>query len=176
MQRCGSPLHGTDGFKSPPEEVGEGDHMTSSYIDRLRNTLQESYRIARENAVASSTKMKETFDKATKDAPFVVGDKVLLANKAIIGRQKLVDKWLGTPYTVVNRMSGQHVYIVRDPTGKEKTVHRNLLTACTFSESDDDGDYSDNVPTHDPPDDIDVENQSRRPTRQRRAPQRYSAT
>ena len=65
---------------------------------------------------------------------------MLLANKAIIGRQKLADRWQATPWTVESRMPEQDVYVIRNKEGRCKTVHRNLLIDCTFSsegESDD---------------------------------------
>lgn len=153
-------------------EDEEDSHLASTYVDRLRHTLQESYRLAIDNAVATSTKMKETFDKATRDAPFTEGDKVLVANKAIIGRQKLADKWLDSPFTVVRRMDGQDVYIVKDIQGKEKTVHRNLLTTCTFFDSDEE--EGQNVALQE--DIVDSRStSSRRSTRSRQIPKRYEA-
>ena len=81
--------------------------------------------------------MKESYDTAAREAPFCKGDRVLLANKAIIGRQKLADRWQATPWTVESRMPEQDVYVIRDMEGHCKTAHRNLPTECTFSNESD---------------------------------------
>ena len=112
-----------------PQEV-------SAYVGDLHNTLREAYRTAEKQADTARKKMKGIYDTAAREAPFCKGDRVLLANKAIIGRQKLADRWLATPWTVESRMPQQDVYVIRNDEGNCKTVHRNLLTACTFSSDD----------------------------------------
>ena len=123
------------------DNVDEDEPQTvSAYVGNLHNTLQEAYRTAERRADTARRKMKKTYDTAAREAPFNKGDRVLLANKAIIGRQKLADRWQATPWTVERRMPEQDVYVIRNKEGKCKTVHRNLLTDCTFSsegESDD---------------------------------------
>ena len=104
---------------------------------------------------------------SARDAPFKVGDKVLKAQKAIVGRQKLIDKWETTPYTVTKKMSHQDVYVIQDVAGKEKTVHRNLLTACTFSETEDDVEDFANIEQDD------TAISRRRSERDNRSPKRY---
>ncbi len=73
-----------------------------------------------------------------KGLPLTVGDRVLLANRGERGKRKIADKWESKLYEVMSVRSPINVYRIRDTeTGREKTVHRNLLLPVNFLYKDD---------------------------------------
>ena len=108
------------------------------FVEKLRNNLQSSYRLATDLALKSKAKQKRLYDRGTRDAPLRLGDRVLVQHKHITGMQKLADRWETHPYVVVSKHPDVPVYVVcNQDTGKERTLHRNLLTPCMFLPLDD---------------------------------------
>lgn len=70
----------------------------------LKARLEESYRIATQNASKSAMKNKDRFDKRVKESTLDVGDKVLVRNVRIRGKHKLADKWEPTIHVVAERV------------------------------------------------------------------------
>ena len=124
------------------EEDGDMVQNEAEYVRQVREELEDAYQAANSAADQARSKQKANYDKKCKGDDFRVGDKVLVANKNLRGRRKIADRWEEEPYTITSKMPDQPVYIVRRvDTGLERTVHRNLITPCTFlSESSDDDD------------------------------------
>lgn len=117
------------------EEVG--------YVARLRVALQEAYQRANHNAEEARRKQKGKHDKRAREVLFSKGDMVLVANKSLRGPHKIADKWEESPYTVVSKLHESPVYVVKhNKTGRERTLHQDLLTPCTFPTSESDGPVS----------------------------------
>ena len=72
---------------------------------------------------------KRHYDRKCKAAQLAPGDLVLLKKDAVIGRQKLQDRWSKELYQVIDcKADNMLVYIVTSTkTGNEKVVHRNKL-------------------------------------------------
>nr|XP_006820066.1 PREDICTED: uncharacterized protein LOC100369931 [Saccoglossus kowalevskii] len=77
-------------------------------------------------------KNKYLYDKKAKEADLEPGDRVLICNVSIRGKQKLADKWEHEPYLVVKRVNPDiPVYVLKPESGgKGRTIHRNLLMPC----------------------------------------------
>ena len=117
----------------------------ASYVRQVREDLEAAYEAANTAADRARSKQKASYDKKCKGNEFQVGDKVLVANKNLRGRRKIADRWEEHPYTVIAKSADQPVYTVRrDDNGRERTIHRNLITSCTFlsGSSDEDSDTS----------------------------------
>ena len=112
------------------------DEITPDYDDYVQNLklrLISSYKTASNHAKQAKLKQKHTYDSRACDAPLQVGDRVLVQNKHVRGTQKLADRWEEHPYIITGKQENIPVYTVRCiPTGKERTLHRNLLTPCMF--------------------------------------------
>ena len=102
----------------------------ADYPDKLRARLTASYDIATKNARKSAGRSKEYYDRKVKHASLEIGDRVLVRNVALQGRQKLVNKWERATYIVTRQpIPDVPVYEVKQEGGKERTrlLHRNLL-------------------------------------------------
>ena len=117
------------GCHSPTDEAPEYDE----YVEEFRERLLFSYDQANKTSHHAKAKQKRIYDKKTQEAPLRAGDRVLVQVKHFEGTHKLADRWESNPYTVVTKHENIPVYKVRSlGDGKERTVHRNLLTPCMF--------------------------------------------
>ena len=106
----------------------------SQYVHDLKGRLEESYRVATENASKTADRNKQRFDKRVVESTLETGDRVLVRNVRIRGKHKLADKWEPDVHVVVNRAGNLPVYTVK-PERKEgplRTLHRDLLLPCGF--------------------------------------------
>ncbi|KAL1268799.1 hypothetical protein QQF64_034162 [Cirrhinus molitorella] len=103
----------------------------NDYVQSLVKDLQSAMVLAQENSAAEQ-KHQSTYNKRVKGLPLSVGDHVLVANKGCRGKRKLADKWEPTMYSVVSFNPSLHIYKIRERSGHEKVVHRNLLLPVNF--------------------------------------------
>lgn len=106
----------------------------SHYVHDLKGRLQESYKIATENATKIAERNKLRFDKRVVESTLEAGDRVLVRNVRLRGKHKLADKWESDVHVVVKRAGDLPVYTVK-PEGKDgpqRTLHRDLLLPCGF--------------------------------------------
>ncbi|KAI3351500.1 hypothetical protein L3Q82_020360 [Scortum barcoo] len=99
-----------------------------------KGRLEESYRVATENASKTAERNKQRFDKRVVESTLEAGDRVLVRNVRIRGKHKLADKWESDVHIVVKRAGELPVYTVK-PEGKDgplRTLHRDLLLPCGF--------------------------------------------
>ena len=113
---------------------GGQDELTyDDFVENFRDRLQNAYSTASDVVKKAKNKQKRLYDRGTREAPLQTGDRVLVQNKHITGTQKLRDRWEPYPYIVTSKVPNVPVYRVSSPeTGKERTLHRNLLTPCMF--------------------------------------------
>ncbi|XP_043090123.1 uncharacterized protein LOC122340940 [Puntigrus tetrazona] len=106
----------------------------SSYVRNLKECLEESYRVASENASKVAGRNKKRFDERVVASFLEVGDRVLVRNVKLRGKHKLADKWDKEVYIVVKKAVDLPVYTVQ-PEGRDgplRTLHRDLLLPCGF--------------------------------------------
>ncbi|XP_039543416.1 uncharacterized protein LOC120490097 [Pimephales promelas] len=104
----------------------------SDYVQSLVGDLQSAMALAQKNSTAEQKHQSDQYNKRVKGLPLSVGDHVLVANKGCRGKRKLADKWEPTMYSVVASKPSLHIYKIRDRSGHEKVVHRNLLLPVNF--------------------------------------------
>ncbi|KAL0147798.1 hypothetical protein M9458_056875, partial [Cirrhinus mrigala] len=119
-------------FGLPRVDSSQTSH--SQYVQHLKSHLKENYDIATRNAQKLAERNKVCFDKRVTDSTLEVGDRVLVRNVRIRGKDKLVDKWESDIYVVVKRVENLPVYTIRPETkeGLFHTLHRDLLLPCGF--------------------------------------------
>ncbi|CAC5391254.1 unnamed protein product [Mytilus coruscus] len=105
-----------------------------SYASQLEKRLQYAYKTAAKVAEKASRRHKTRYDLKVRNSVLKKGDRVLLKNIHIKGRQKLANRWNREPFIVVSKPDiNIPVYVVKPEYGKSKsktkTVHRNLLLA-----------------------------------------------
>ncbi|XP_027859036.1 uncharacterized protein LOC114135710 [Xiphophorus couchianus] len=104
----------------------------NAYVKSLMNDLHSAMVLAQEHSAAEQRHQSRQYNKRVRGLPLSVGDRVLLANKSARGKRKLSDKWESTVFEVVASKPGLNLYKIRDSSGRERTVHRNLLLQVNF--------------------------------------------
>ncbi|XP_030613817.1 uncharacterized protein LOC115800532 [Archocentrus centrarchus] len=106
----------------------------SQYVEKLKTTLQESYKLATENANKMADRNKARFDMRVKPSKLEPGDRVLVRAVRLRGKHKLADRWETDIYVVVKQAGDLPVYTIKPETknGPVRTVHRDLLLPCGF--------------------------------------------
>ena len=103
----------------------------TEYVRKLRERLHYAYQKAREEAVKSAKEHKRYYDLNARSSVLHPGDRVLVRNVGLRGKQKLADRWESQPYVVCRQPNEDiPVYVVRPDntrSRKTRTLHRNLL-------------------------------------------------
>jgi len=112
----------------------DGQRSHSQYVQSLKSHLEESYRLASQNAETNADKNKARFDRKVTVSLLEPGDRVLVRNVKLRGKHKLADKWETDIYVVVKRAGDLPVYTVKPENrqGPIRTLHRDLLLPCGF--------------------------------------------
>jgi len=104
------------------------DKPYSAYAEDLKARLTHAYDLASREMQKRALANKTRYDLRSRDAALQVGDRVLVRNLSIRGKQKLADRWEDTTYLVTRKIPDLPVYAVRpERGGKERVLHRNLL-------------------------------------------------
>ena len=101
----------------------------------LKNRLDTAYKLASAHAEKSKVRYKKQYDKRARGSTVSIGDRVLVKNVGIRGKQKLANAWEDPVYTVLEQKDEKiPVFVVKreDGRGAKKTVHRNLLLPVNF--------------------------------------------
>ncbi|XP_070206100.1 uncharacterized protein [Littorina saxatilis] len=122
------------------EQVDEQVRTTSEYVVDLRNRIEETCKLARQNLSAAAQKHAEVFNRKTVRRQFQPGDKVLLLLPQ--KKNKLQLCWQG-PFDVLEK-KGESDYRIRIY-GREKLYHANLLKL--YRDRQNTADPSDGIPT-----------------------------
>ena len=70
----------------------EGSKSRESYAKKLRNRLSYAYKGAKSVAEKKGRKYKENYDMKVKNSKLEIGDKVLVRNLSVRGKNKLGDR------------------------------------------------------------------------------------
>lgn len=100
------------------------------YVFELRKRLEESYKLAAQEAEKAQMQQKKNFDLRARAAVLEVGDRVLVRKLAFEGKHKIADKWEDDVYVVGAQPNDDvPVYKVEkeNGTGRSRTLHRNHL-------------------------------------------------
>ena len=103
---------------------------TSKYIKELKDRMSSAYKIALSTTKKAQEHQKDGYDLKTRGGIVEVGDTVLVKIVAWDGKHKLSDHWEDNPYVVLKQPNLDiPVFVVRreNGTGKNRTLHRNLL-------------------------------------------------
>ncbi|MCG7875356.1 MAG: RNase H-like domain-containing protein, partial [Candidatus Thiodiazotropha endolucinida] len=118
-----------DAFLGIPSGT-ETPKSKQDYSDKLKDRLHFAYKHAGETARQSGSKYKKYYDQKVRHAVLEVGDRVLVRNVGLKGRQKLADKWQRQPYIVTSQPDPNiPIYEVQreNSHSKPKLLHRNML-------------------------------------------------
>lgn len=111
-----------------PEE--EQKKPQQKYVQDLRKRLQDSYRLAGEEAEKAQQQQKINYDLRARAAVLEPGDRVLVRRLAFEGKHKIADKWEDDVYVVTAQPNEEiPVYTVEKEDGSDRcrTLHRNHL-------------------------------------------------
>ena len=111
-------------------ETRDNNKTLTKYAEGLRNRLKHSYELASESIKKAQDKQKKGYDLKVRGAILQPGDRVLVKVVAFEGKHKLADKWEDEPYIIQSQSNEDiPVFVVRKEsgTGKNRTLHRNLL-------------------------------------------------
>lgn len=112
----------------------EGDANPRGYVEKLQQRMQSAYAIAAEEARKTGLKNKERYNIKVRETKLEQGDKVLVRNVGLKGKNKLADRWEDKVY-VVQEMPDPRIPVYRvragDKSGRTRTLHRNMLLPCT---------------------------------------------
>lgn len=99
------------------------------YVSKLRSDLKNAYQVAAKAADKSHGKNKRLYDKRVRDQLLEEGDRVLMRNLGVTGKNKLRNVWNSMPYVVISKMPNLPVYRIKPEKGQGivKTIHRNHL-------------------------------------------------
>lgn len=104
----------------------------TEYVRKLRERLDFAYKTAREAAKRSTAQHKRYYDlKVRSSGALYPGDRVLVKNVGLRGKQKLADRWERQPYIILSQPNPDiPVYTVKSENSRSRkirTLHRNLL-------------------------------------------------
>ena len=106
--------------------------LHNDYVVKLQQTLQDSYKVVRNNLGGNLRRQKEIYDKKSHGRPYHKGDLVWLFNPVITpGKFKKFHRpWTG-PYTVVKKLSDS-TYRIQHTKRRAKRciVHFDRLKPC----------------------------------------------
>lgn len=109
----------------------DGTSTTShlKYISKMKKELQAAYQLAKSTATKMNQSNKERYDQRVRYHRLNPGDKVLLRNLGLKGKQKLADRWGHTLYVVEGQLSDLPVYRLKpvNGSGPVKVMHRNHI-------------------------------------------------
>lgn len=114
------------GIDNPVEPSSTKEH----YAAKLKKRLDFAYKVAAREAQKSASRNKQHYDLKVREATIDIGDRVLIRNVGLKGKNKLADKWDKHTYVVIEKPDQDiPVYKVQKESGDHsvKTLHRNML-------------------------------------------------
>lgn len=109
--------------------AGEKGVTHLQYVEKMKAELQQAYQLAAETSLKAHQRNKKLYDTRVKPQLLTVGDRVLIRNLAVKGKNKLQDRWNSLPYVVVEKFKDLPVYKLRPERGMGaiRTMHRDHL-------------------------------------------------
>ena len=124
-------------FGVSPDDFTNTDHV--KYVKGLRDQLTRAYQLASAASAKSAHANKRRHDVRLHGNDLQSGDRVLVRNLGLKGKNKLADQWNSTVHIVTERISpDMPVYRVKpefDP-GRTRTLHRNILLPIDYLNED----------------------------------------
>ena len=123
----------------------DGQQSYPRYVAALKERLQLAYDAAATHSGDVHQKNKARYDMQVRGATVEIGDRVLLRNVGLKGRQKLANRWQETVFVVLGKVEGTEcVFQVKqeDGVGRVKVVHRNMMLPLGVREMEQEGDES----------------------------------
>lgn len=124
------PRLAVDAFLGIEPDKDPSNQDKSSYISGLKRRLNFAYKIASKEARRQGQRHKQRYDLRVREVKLVPGDRVLVRNLGVRGKQKLADQWEKDVYIVVDQPNTDvPVYHVKREHGRgvPRLLHRNLL-------------------------------------------------
>ncbi|CAH1267237.1 Hypp3714 [Branchiostoma lanceolatum] len=119
----------------PNEAQSEGMDYDEWVNDHWKR-YKYAYDLAKEHTEAAKASQKKNYDRTAKTSPLLPGERVLILNKKHRGRHKLKDRWEAIPHIVESQPNSDIAVYVVSPErgdGPTRTLHRDMLTPCTFA-------------------------------------------
>jgi len=101
-----------------------------AYVDSLRDRLRFAYDLAASHVAKAQKSQKQRYDLKARSNRVVIGDRVLIRNVGLQGKNKLADRWKEDVFIVTSQPDPEiPVYEVKPEVGRarKKVLHRNLL-------------------------------------------------
>ena len=114
-----------------PDQHTHKDHI--AYVKSLKERLEHAYKQANRRVHHSKEYSKSRHDARVVELNLTKGDRVLVRNVGLQGRNKLADRWASDVYIVKDQPDPElPVYIVYPEKSPKKvrTLHRDLLLPC----------------------------------------------
>ena len=124
-------------FGVSPDGFTNTDHV--KYVKGLREQLTRAYQLASDASAKSAHANKTRRDRRVQGNGLQSGDRVLVRNLGLKGKQKLADQWDSTVYIVTEQISpDMPVYRVKPEmeSGRVRTLHRNILLPIDYLNND----------------------------------------
>lgn len=119
-----------DAFLGITPETSERSKSHSNYVRALQKRLSYAYKIASRESRRQARRHKRRYDLQVRHTKIEPGDRVLVRNVGLRGKNKLADKWGKEIYVVLSQPNSDvPVFLVKREHGRgsPRTVHRNLL-------------------------------------------------
>ena len=126
-----------DAFLGLDSNTTEKSRSRENFAKKLQKRLEFSYKVASREAERNASRHKRIYDSRVRESTIQVGDRVLIRNVGLKGKNKLADKWARDPYIVIKQPSSDiPVFVVEKENGnckeKSKTLHRNMLLPISY--------------------------------------------
>ena len=112
------------------DQLSDSAKSRESYVQKMKKRLQYAYDVAQKESTKKGQKYKGHYDSKVRYSKLEVGDRVLVRNVSVRGKNKLGDKWVRKPYVVIEKPNlDLPVFKVQQEGNKGpiRTLHRNLL-------------------------------------------------
>ncbi|XP_060799313.1 retrovirus-related Pol polyprotein from transposon opus isoform X1 [Neoarius graeffei] len=114
-------------FGVSSDDTSFASHL--KYVAKMKEELQAAYQLACASADRMNQSNKERYDQKVRYHSLSPGDRVLIRNLGLKGKQKLADRWSSCLYSVDGQLSDLPVYRLTpvDGNGPVKVMHRNHI-------------------------------------------------
>ena len=112
------------------DKISDSEKSRESYAQKMKKRLEFAYNVAQKESAKQGQRYKGYYDKKVRYSSLNVGDRVLVRNVSVRGKNKLGDKWERIPYIVIEQPNlDLPVFKVQKEgnKGPVRTLHRNLL-------------------------------------------------
>ena len=98
-------------------ESNPQNHDYSKFVDSLNKQLEYAWQLASEQQSKMASKQKLNYDIKQRGARLEIGDRVLIRNVGLKGRNKLADKWQEVAYVVKGQSNPDIPVFIVSPEG-----------------------------------------------------------